>query len=115
MKTITSKYLSAVIAAAVMLVISVQAYAGDENTEISVNSIVCGMCVKKVEKTLKKVEGVKEVKVDLDEKKAYVTFDNSLTDISKLEDAITAAGYDANEKKADPEAYEKLHGCCKIR
>lgn len=89
--------------------------AGNDRTEISVPSIVCGKCVKNVTKALKNVDGVIKVKVDLDSKIAAVTFDTEKTSVSDLENAITAAGYDANSKTADPKAYEKLDDCCKIR
>ena len=88
---------------------------GDDNTVISVPSIVCGSCVKKVTKALQKVDGVSDVKVDLDTKTATVKFDNTKTTISDLENAITAAGYDANDKAADAVAYDKLDKCCKSK
>jgi copper chaperone CopZ len=90
-------------------------FPADEKTSISVPSIVCGKCVKNVTKALKNVDGVIKVKVDLDSKIATVTYDTEKTSVPDLENAITAAGYDANNKTADPKAYEKLDDCCKIR
>ncbi len=87
---------------------------GDDQTVIKLPSMQCGTCRAKITKALKKVDGVKSVNVDLDQKQATVSFDNSVTDISKLENAITAAGYDANDKKADPDAYNNLDECCKV-
>jgi hypothetical protein len=43
-----------------------------------------------------------------------VNFDKSVTNLGKIENAITAVGYDANSKKADPDAYSKLDDCCKL-
>lgn len=86
---------------------------GNEKTVIALGSITCGQCVTKVEKALKNVDGVIEVNVDLDSKQATVVFDNSVTSLDKLENAITKAGYDANDKKAETEAYHSLPGCCK--
>ena len=91
------------------------AYYGNEKTVIALGSIMCGQCVTKVEKALKNVDGVIEVNVDLDSKQATVTFDNSVTSLDKLENAITKAGYDANDKIADTEVYDRLPGCCKAR
>jgi hypothetical protein len=42
-----------------------------------------------------------------------VKFDKEVTDLNKIENAITAAGYDADNKKANPDAYAKLDDCCK--
>ena len=86
---------------------------GNEETIIALGSVVCGQCVTRVENALKKVDGVIDVTVDLDSKQARVTYDNSITSLDKLENAITKAGYDANDKKADRKAYNRLPGCCK--
>lgn len=85
---------------------------GDDKTIISLPSIVCGSCVTRIEKALKKVDGVTDYKVDLDGKTATVNFDNTLTSVSALETVITKIGYDANDKKADQDAYDKLPKCC---
>lgn len=85
---------------------------GDVAT-INLPSIQCSMCKKTIESAVKKLEGVQEVKVSVKEKTATVTYDKAKTDVAKIEDSITAAGYDANTKTADKKAYEELHGCCK--
>ena len=81
---------------------------------IKVESIQCGMCVRAVEKALKKIDGVKTAKVNLDAKTATITYLASKTNLGKLEEAITMSGYSANDRKANPEAYEKLDECCKM-
>lgn len=86
---------------------------GSEKTVISLPSIVCGSCVTRIEKTLKHIDGVIDYKVDLDGKTATVTYDTEKTNVAALEKAITAAGYDANDKIADEKAYDRLPGCCK--
>ena len=86
---------------------------GDDKTVIKLPSMQCGTCKKKITKALKQVDGVKEVDVNVDTKEAKVTFDNSVVNVSQLEVAITSAGYDANDKKADATAYDKLDECCK--
>ena len=82
-------------------------------TIIKVPTIVCGSCVSTVTKALKKVDGVKTAKVDLKKKTATVTYASTKVTVDKLERAIGAAGYDANNVKRNPEAYEKLDACCK--
>ena len=54
------------------------------------------------------------MKVDKDEKVAHINYDKSKTDLTKIENAITMACYDANDKKADPTAYQNLDDCCKL-
>jgi periplasmic mercuric ion binding protein len=84
-----------------------------ETTVVKVPTVVCNSCVTTITKALKKVNGVKSTKIDLAKKTATVTFASSKTSVSKIENAIAKAGYDANEVKRDPAAYEKLDGCCK--
>lgn len=84
------------------------------STVIKVESIQCGSCVRTVEKALKAVDGVESAKVNLKKKTATVTYKPGETTLARLEEAITKSGYSANDKKADPAAYEKLDECCKI-
>lgn len=86
----------------------------DQKATIQLPTIQCDQCKKNITKALKKVDGVNDFKIDVDGKVMTVAFDNSKTDLAKVENAITAAGYDANDKKADPVAYEKLDDCCKV-
>lgn len=85
-----------------------------ETAAIKVETIQCTMCVKSIEKTLTALEGVNTAKVNLDMKTATVEFLPAKATLATIETAITKAGYDANDKKADPDAYEALRGCCKV-
>ena len=83
-------------------------------TVIKLPTIQCDNCKKNITKALNKVDGVSGFAISVEGKTAKIKFDKSKTDISKIENAITAAGYDVNDKKADPEAYAKLDDCCKL-
>ncbi len=82
--------------------------------EIRLDNVVCDMCVKTVEATLAKVEGVKEAKVDKEKKLATVRYEAGKVDVKGLERAVSRAGYNANDTPADPKAHEALPECCKI-
>jgi periplasmic mercuric ion binding protein len=84
-----------------------------ETAVVKVPTIVCNSCVSTITKALKKVDGVKTTKIDLEKKIATVTYVSTKTTLSKIEKAIAKAGYDANDLKRDPAAYEKLDACCK--
>lgn len=71
------------------------------------------MCVGTITKTLKNTEGVESAKVDLESKIATVQFIPAKVDLASLEQRIAKVGYDANNTKRDPEAYENLDACCK--
>lgn len=80
---------------------------------VNVPSIQCNSCKRNITKALKGSDGINDVDVDVKGKTVKVTYDKAKTDLSKIESTITAAGYDANDKKADKEAYEMLDDCCK--
>lgn len=85
----------------------------EASTTIAVDSMICNICVGTVETALNGIEGVTLASVDLDAKTAVVSFDDTKTSLAAIEDAIIAAGYSANDKMADPMAYDNLMGCCK--
>lgn len=87
---------------------------GTAETKIALSTIQCGTCKKTITKALKTDAGIKDINVNVDEKYVVVNFDKSKTSLDKIEGIIIAAGYDANGKKADPKAYDKLESCCKI-
>ena len=91
-----------------------QDIAAGEEVVIRLPTMQCNMCKKTIEKDLKKLDGVNEVNVVVKEKVAKVNFDKSKTDVNSIEGVIVAAGYQANDKPANKEAYDKLDDCCKI-
>ena len=60
---------------------------------IFINGMSCGHCSKRVEDSLKSVNGVKSVKVSLDEKKADVVFKNDI-DNDVLKKAVEEVGFE---------------------
>jgi len=81
---------------------------------VKVATVQCGSCKMAIEKALKGLDGVKSANVDLKKKVVTVEYVASKLDLDKIEIAITKAGYAANDRTADPEAYEKLDDCCKL-
>lgn len=61
--------------------------------ELSVEGMMCQNCVKHVKHALEGISGVSEVDVSLDEKKASVVVDSSVSD-DVLKNAVTDAGYE---------------------
>ena len=81
--------------------------------EVKLATMQCAMCSHTIEEA-KKVDGVQSVEVNLDAKTAKVTFDDKVTSVPALEQAVVKVGYAANDKKADPDAYAKLPSCCQV-
>ncbi|RKZ49319.1 MAG: hypothetical protein DRR08_31060 [Candidatus Parabeggiatoa sp. nov. 2] len=65
----------------------------EQTVILSVPTMSCWACPITVKKSLKQVEGVKQVSVSLKNKEAIVTFDSEMTDIEVLTKATTNAGY----------------------
>ncbi len=76
-------------------------------------SAVCGMCKDKIEAAFKDVDGVMYAFLDVKTKKVKVKYDNNVIQLKDVKSLISMTGYDADDVKADPEAYDKLHFCCK--
>jgi copper chaperone CopZ len=81
--------------------------------KINTPSVQCDMCKKKIEDYLKYEDGITKVLVDPKQKKATVTYLADRTNLENIKTAIANTGYDADDVKASPEAYEKLPKCCK--
>lgn len=64
-----------------------------ETITLSVEGMTCASCVLRVEKTLKKVDGVKEANVNLATEKVTLTFDPTKVELPKLASAVDEAGY----------------------
>lgn len=60
--------------------------------DITVNDMTCGHCVSTVQSALSVVEGVEDVSVTLDDKKARVRAEDGVGE-EKLMDAVRQAGY----------------------
>lgn len=73
----------------------------------------CDVCKERIETYLKRYDGVSSISVNLKRKEATVKyFTDRITD-EDIKAAIATAGFDANEVKAEPDAYSRLPKCCK--
>ena len=70
-----------------------------------VTTIDCKNCVKKVEAKLPYEKGIKDMKVNLDDRTVWIKYDATKTDKEKLAAAINKLGYEAEE--VIPAAEEK--------
>jgi copper chaperone CopZ len=69
----------------------------------------------RLEKELVFTKGIKDVKTDSQAKTVTVKFNSKKTSEHKIREAISKAGYDADDVKADPKGFAKLDECCKKR
>lgn len=74
----------------------------------------CESCYTNIFYTVKKqVKGIKKIDVNPETNTITVKYKTTLTNLEKIEEAITSAGYKANERPAKPIAYQNLEACCK--
>lgn len=89
------------------------AFAGKTEEVKIKTSAVCEMCKKKIEKALMYEAGMKKATVDVKTKECTVIYNPKKTSPEKIRLAISQAGYDADDVKANEKSYAKLDNCCK--
>lgn len=88
-------------------------------TIIIKTSIVCDHCMDcddcgyNIDTHINKAKGVRKVQINPEESTVEVTYRTDKTTPEEIRIALSKAGYNADDVKADPEAYNKLDGCCK--
>ena len=73
----------------------------------------CETCGKKFEAELYNTKGIKDFSIDEKAMTITVVYNPQRVSIPQIRQAISKLGFDADELKADLEAYEKLDNCCK--
>jgi mercuric ion binding protein len=66
---------------------------------LDVQNMTCGLCPVTVKKSLEKVPGVSQARIDFDKKTATVTFDADKTSAAVLVKATTDAGFPSSVRK----------------
>lgn len=84
----------------------------EKTDTLALNGLSCTMCERRIEKNVKKIQGVKAIEADSENQTAIVTFDPKQTNKTAIEEAISRIGYDAGKYPADKTARENLPGCC---
>src|ERR1035437_3571159 len=64
-----------------------------ETLSLPVEGMTCASCVVRVENTLKKLEGIENVNVNLATEKVTFTYDHTKADLDKISEAVDNAGY----------------------
>lgn len=77
---------------------------GSDSVDLDIGGMSCASCVRRVEKALSSVEGVKTANVNMATNRAHVEMLRGLTTIVQLQNAVEKAGYSAapvNREKND--------------
>ena len=67
-----------------------------EKISLPVEGMTCASCVARVEKSIKKIDGVEDVVVNLASEKATLSIDKSKVNIEEIKKAVEEAGYKVN-------------------
>ncbi|MFZ4619951.1 MAG: heavy-metal-associated domain-containing protein [Bacteroidota bacterium] len=78
-----------------------------KTVSLNIKGMTCESCAGTVQKALKKVDGVKEAKVDLKNNKATVTLASATTTSDMLVKAVSDAGFTATEGAGVPKMETK--------
>jgi periplasmic mercuric ion binding protein len=105
-------FLSAIVACLFSFASSAQIKAV-QTAKISIPTVQCDMCKKRIEDVLKRYDGVQTVNVNVKKKEVTVKYLTDRTNEEVIKAAIANAGYDANEIAANPDVYKTLPKCCK--
>ncbi len=105
----------------ILLCLGTQSIAAQKSTEkVVIKTFIncdhckeCETCGLKFRTEMLKIKGVKMYELDDQAMTFTVYYNAKKTDLQTIKTAISKLGYDADELKADPEAYENLDGCCK--
>lgn len=81
-------------------------------TLVIATSAQCDMCRMRIEGRFNDAKGVRSATLDIRSKKLTIKYNPEKTNPEELKKALTDLGYDANEAKANPEAYKNLPACC---
>ncbi|MFA4834282.1 MAG: heavy metal translocating P-type ATPase [Patescibacteria group bacterium] len=81
---------------------------GEERVALNIVGMHCASCAGIIERSLKKIPGVKEVNVNFASEKARITYDRALATTDQLINAVKKAGYKADLMGADTPEAERL-------
>ena len=73
----------------------------------------CETCGQKFKTEMLKIKGVKMYELDDKAMTFTIYYNSKKTTLQAIKDGISKLGYDADDVKAYPEAYESLDCCCK--
>jgi Cu+-exporting ATPase len=65
----------------------------EKKVAVKIGGMTCVKCIRAIEKTLNKLDGISHINVNLSAEKAYVTYNPDLTSLDDMKYAVKRAGY----------------------
>lgn len=82
-----------------MLFFSQVTWAETQKSCFSIEGMTCAACTVTAKVAINKLEGIKDIDVSYGNKTATVTYDDSVTDPSKIKEKIDNVGYKATQRQ----------------
>lgn len=86
-----------------------------KETTLQISGMTCAACAVRIEKGLKKLEGVEEATVNLALERSSVKFDPAVTNVAALEKKVKDLGYDVVTEKSEFEITGMTCAACSTR
>lgn len=77
------------------------ALAENKSACFNVEGMTCAACAVTTKAAVKKLKGIKDIQVSLDDKSAVIKFDDALTSSEEIKKKIDAVGYKATTKQCE--------------
>ena len=87
----------------------------NKQSTLKVSGMHCAMCVKTVEKSIRNLDGILDVQVNLATEKARVTFDPGLVKIADMKKAVGGAGYEVTGTDEEEGGDDEAHLAAELR
>lgn len=71
-----------------------------ESRVLDIHGMTCAACAQRIEKTVRKLDGIEQVNVNLASEKLFVEYDSALIELNAIKDRVTKIGYEVVEKAA---------------
>ena len=68
-----------------------------ENIILKIKGMKCTGCSQRVERALKNTDGIKDASVDLDSKKAKISYNKDEISVQQIREKITDVGFEVEE------------------
>ena len=68
-----------------------------ENITLTINGMKCTGCSQRVERALKNTDGIKDASVDLESKKANISYNEDEISVKQIREIITDVGFEVED------------------
>ena len=99
-----------------VLFMGVTSFAQNKNAKATIEvDGVCEMCKERIETASIQAKGVKMATWNVETHQLDLIYNDTKTDLTKIQQSIADSGHDTQNIKAKDEVYNNIDACCKYR